>query len=167
MKFLRLIAGVFTENSTVQSSAGAADADKIPSLDSAGKLSSTMMPAGIGADSQDMIASEALAAGDLVNIWNDSGTLKARKADATTAGKEADGFVTAAVSSGATATVILDGTISGKTGLTIGSTYFLATTAGGVTATPPSAAGNIVQRVGKATSATTLAFEQGEPVTLA
>ena len=49
---------------------------------------------GGGADTGTVTTSEALAAGDLVNIWNSSGA-KARKADATTAGKEAHGFVLA------------------------------------------------------------------------
>lgn len=50
-------------------------------------------------------ASESLSAGDFVNIWSDAGTPKVRKADASTSGKEAVGFVLSAVTSGSQATV--------------------------------------------------------------
>ena len=166
-KFLRMLAGVIAELEALVTSAGAGDAGKIPALDATGKLDNSLMPVGIGADSKILPASENLAAGDKVNVWNDSGTAKARKADATVAGKEANGFVLAAVTSGANATVYFDGTNTQLSGLSPGAVYYLATTAGGVTTTPPSGSGNIVQRVGRALSATELTFEPGEPVTLA
>lgn len=197
-KIIRLVAGVLSEMATIAASAGAADAEKIPStdangrldatfmpggapvntsagagdagklpkLDASGKLDNTMMPTGVGADSQSITASEALTAGP-VNVWNDTGTLKVRKADATTAGKEANGFVTGSVSNGASATVYFDGTMTGLTGLTIGADYFLSTTAGGYVTTAPSSSGNIVQRVGKALSTTTMSFQPSNPITLA
>lgn len=146
-------------------SAGAADAGKVVALDGAGRLDSSMMPVGIGADTQTITASEALAAGDLVNIWNSSGA-KVRKADATVAGKEAHGFVLASVSNGNPATVYFEGTNTAVTGLTPG-VQFLSTTAGLSTGTAPSATGNVVQRVGFATSATTMNFQSQPPVVLA
>lgn len=109
-------------------------------------------------------ASEDLAAGNLVNVWNSSGA-KVRKADATTAGKEAHGFVKAAVTSGQPATVYFEGTVT-RPVLTPGP-YFLSTTAGGVTATAPSASGNVVQPIGVATSTTEIDFEAGQSVELA
>src|SRR3954462_1256812 len=118
-KYLYNNTGTITEKASVQSSAGAGDAGKIPALDSAGRLDSSFMPVGIAADTASITASEALAAGDLVNIWNSTGA-KVRKADATTAGKEAHGFVLAAVSSSATATVYFEGTDTGVSGLTAG-----------------------------------------------
>ena len=166
-KFLRMLAGVIAELEGLVTSAGAGDAGKIPALDATGKLDNSLMPVGIGADSKILVASENLAAGDLVNVWNDSGTAKARKADATVAGKEANGFVLAAVTLGQNATVYFDGTDTQLSGLTPGAVYYLATTAGGVTTTPPSGSGNVVQRVGRALSATELTFEPGEPITLA
>lgn len=147
-------------------SAGAGDSGKVVALDAAGRIDSSMMPVGIGADTSSIVTSENLAAGDLVNIWNDGGTAKARKADATTAGKEAHGFVLSAVTAPAAATVYFEGADTAVTGLTPGN-QFLATTAGGATATAPSAAGNVVQRVGIATSATSLNFEAQQPITLA
>ena len=44
---------------------------------------------------------------------------------------------------------------------------FLATTAGGATSTAPSAAGNIVQRIGFAISATAINFQSNDPIVLA
>ena len=103
-KYLTNNAGTITEVASLQSSAGAGDAGKIPALDAAGRLDNSMMPSGIGADTASVTSSENLAAGDLVNIWNSTGA-KVRKADATTAGKEAHGFVLSAVTSPAAATV--------------------------------------------------------------
>lgn len=165
-KYLRNSAGTLTEEAAVQSSAGAGDAGKIVALDAAGRLDNSMMPTGIGADTASIVSSENLAAGDLVNIWNDAGTAKARKADATTAGKEAHGFVLSAVVAPAAATVYFEGTNTAVSGLTPGN-RFLATTAGTSTSTAPSGAGNVVQKVGVATSATTLNFEAQQPIVLA
>lgn len=149
----------------VNASAGAGDAAKIVQLDSSGKIDMTMMPTGVGADSAAVTTSEALSAGDFVNIWNSSGA-KVRKADATTAGKEAHGFVLSAFGSSASATVYFEGTNTGVTGQTPGP-VFLATTAGGATSTAPSSSGNVVQRIGFALSATAINFQSQPPVTLA
>ena len=164
-KFLRLIGGVITEVFGVQSSAGAANAGDFVALDDTGRINNDMMPVGIGADTKTIAASEALAAGDWVNVWNSTGA-KVRKADATTAGKEAHGFVLAAVSSGANALVYFEGTNTQVTGQTPGP-VFLQTTAGTGGATIPSASGNVVQNLGVALSATEVNFERGTPVVLA
>lgn len=149
----------------VASSTGASDASKIAQLDGTGRLDSSMMPVGMGADIAIVAASENLAAGDFVNIHNSSGA-KVRKADATTNGKEAHGFVLSAVTSGNDATVYFEGTNTAVTGQTPGA-VFLATTAGTATATPPSGSGNVVQRLGVAVSTTAISFEPQPPVVLA
>lgn len=193
-KFIKNNAGALTEEAALTTSAGAGDAQKVPALnasgvldativnakntsagagdagklvqlDGAGRIDSTMMPVGIGADTSTITASEALAAGDFVNVWDSSGA-KARKADATVTGKEAHGFVLSAVSNGAAATVYFEGANTGVTGMTPGP-VFLATTAGTATNTAPSGSGNIVQRIGFATSATSVNFQSQPPVTLA
>lgn len=164
-KFLRFINGVFTEVFGVQTSAGAGNAGDIVALDDTGRLDNSLMPVGIGADTKSITTSEALAAGDWVNIWNSAGA-KARKADATTAGKEVHGFVLAAASSGADALVYFEGTNTQVTGQTPGP-VFLQTTAGTGGPTIPNAAGNVVQRIGVALSATEVNFEGGPAVTLA
>lgn len=165
-KYLKNQNGQVTEEAALQSSAGAADAGKIVSLDASGRLDNSMMPVGIGTDTAVIVASEALAAGNYVNIWNDAGAFKARKADATVAGKEAHGFVLSAVSAAANATVYFEGTNTAVTGQTPGR-VFLGTTAGVGTATAPSTAGNVVQTVGIAVSATAVNFQSGLPITLA
>lgn len=147
------------------SSAGAGDAGKLPALDAAGRIDVTMMPIGLGADTALITTSEALAAGDFVNIWNSTGA-KARKADATVAGKEAHGFVLAAAGSGAAATVYFESTNTSVTGQTPG-VVFLSTTAGLGTSTPPSGSGNVVQRIGFAISATAINFQSQIPLVLA
>lgn len=164
--FLRNVGGTLQEARGQQTSSGAGDAGKIVALDDAGKLDSTVMPTGIGAETSLLPASENLAAGDWVNVWNDAGTPRVRKADATSAGKPADGFVLAAVTSGNNATVYTDGINNQVSGQTAGD-VFLQTTAGTGGATAPSAAGNVVQRVGTAVSATAVVFERGAPITLA
>lgn len=164
-KYIYNNAGTLTEKALITTSAGAGDSGKGIALDAAGKLDTSFMPTGIGADTAVIVASEALAAGDLVNVWNSTGA-KVRKADATTAGKEAHGFVLASVLSSGNATVYFEGANTGVTGLTPGP-QFLTTTAGTAAATPPSGGGNVVQRVGVATSATSLNFEQSQPLVLA
>jgi hypothetical protein len=145
-------------------SSGAADAGKVAALDGSGRLDPTMMPVGIAADTGIIVASEALNAGDFVNIWNSAGA-KARKADATIAGKEAHGFVLSAVANAGNATVYFEGMNTAVTGQTPGN-VFLATTAGQAAAAAPSAAGNVVQRIGFAASATSINFQSQLPVTL-
>lgn len=163
--YINTSTGNFTERAAITTSAGAGDAGHIPALDGAGRLDTSFMPVGIGADTQVITASEALAAGDMVNVWNSTGA-KVRKADATAVGKQAHGFVLASVLSSGAATVYFEGTITGLTGLTPGDA-FLATTAGTPTATPPSTGGNVIQKIGVATSTTTLNFEAGPVVVLA
>lgn len=164
-KFLRLVNGVLTEIFGVQASAGAGNAGDLVSLDDSGRIDNSMMPVGIGADTSTISASETLAAGDWVNVWNNSGA-KVRKADATTAGKEAHGFVLSAVTSSNPATVYFEGTNTQVSGQTPGPVY-LQTTAGTGGSTAPSASGNLVQQVGVALSATSVNFERGTPVVLA
>jgi hypothetical protein len=165
-KYLKNNAGTIAEVEGLVASAGAGDAGKIPALDGAGKLDLSLMPSGLGPDTAVIQASENLAAGDYVNIWDNAGAFRVRKADATAAGKPAHGFVLSAVTSGNNATVYFEGPNTAVSGQTPGD-VFLAATAGAGTATAPSGTGNVVQRVGVATSATSVNFERGDPIVLA
>lgn len=168
-KIVALNASGVLDSSIVNSkttSAGAGDANKLPALDSSGRLDSSFMPVGIGADTAAIATSESLAAGDLVNVWNNASTAAVRKADATVAGKEAHGFVLSAFSHPTTATVHFEGSDTAVTGLTPGK-QFLSTSAGTATTTAPSGSGNVVQIVGFATSATSLNFQSTTPIVLA
>lgn len=168
-KYLELnsVNGNIQEEFSVQVSAGAGDAGNIVALDATGRLDTTMMPVGLGADIANLVTSENLSAGDYVNVYDNAATPTARKADATTVGKEADGFVLEAVTSPAAVNVYFEGTNDQVTGQTVGATVFLQTTAGGGDATVPSASGNVVQRLGRAISATAVSFEAAAPITLA
>ena len=165
--FLRIVSGRITQVFGIQTSAGAGDAGKIPALDDTGRFDISMMPVGITAEVATCLASENLADGDFIDLFLSSGVLKARKADATASGKEADGFVLAAVTSGNSSTVYLEGNNTHRTGMTIGARQYLYTAAGGVTETPPSSSGNVVQLLGIALSATEMTFEPTDGVVLA
>ena len=167
-KYLTNLAGVLTEVVALITSAGAADSGKIPSLDATGRLDVSMMPVGLGAETDTISASENLAAGDFVNIWNSSGA-KVRKADASSAGKKADGFVLSAVTSGANAIVYrISQSNTQLTGMTPGAVQYLnSSVAGGRTETAPTATGQVVQILGIAKSATEMIFAPQAPITLA
>lgn len=169
-KFLSLIGGRLKEVVGVIVSAGAASDGALVALDAAGKLDMSVIPSGIGGGASTVAATatEALSANDLVNVYDVAGTPSVRKADATVEGKECNGYVKASVANAAVATVYGSGTtMDGLTGLTTGNRQYLATTAGARTAAAPSASGNVVQKIGEAMSATTIAFEPEEPITLA
>ena len=165
-KFLTLVNGVIQLLSSKDTSAGAGDAGKLVALNASGKVDDTMMPAGIGADILVAPASETLTAGDFVNVWDDAGTVKVRKANATDNTKPANGFVKDGVSSGSNATVYFEGENDDLTSLTVGTAYYLGTTGGAVTATAPSATGNVVQYLGVAHATTKLRFEPKQPILL-
>lgn len=166
-KYMTLDNGRKVTKAAADASAGAADAGKIVALDAAGKLAASLFPAGIGSDATVRLASESLSAGNFVNVWDDAGTAKVRKADASAAGKEAHGYVLGAATAGQSVTVYWDETNSAVSGLTAGVRYYLsATNPGQATATPPSAAGNVLQYLGTATSATELPFEPDDGVVL-
>lgn len=191
-RIVQQLAGRMKELLPIQTSAGAVDAEKVPATNASGVLDPTLlnaattgnskvlmtkpdgtidtsvMPPGIGADTSSILTSEALAAGDLVNIWSNSGTANVRKADATTEGKEANGFVLAAFASGVAATVYHEGKVTGLTGLTPGARQYLSKTAGARTEDVTAyTTGNVVQCVGTAISASILDFERQEPITKA
>lgn len=157
-KYLKVgTTGLPTEQEATVVSTGATEAGKVVALDAAGKLDSSVLPAGIGANVSTIVASEALTAGDWVNIFNDAGTPKVRKADNSNA-RRAHGFVRANVSLSANATVYGPGQLNDQhAGLTIGAEYFLGT-AGAETTTVPTAAGSIVQGVGVAETALAIRF---------
>jgi hypothetical protein len=167
-KYIALISGKFKEVFGLVVSAGVADANKIPALDATGKLDISLMPTGVGAEVVVAASSENLTAGDFVNLYDNAGTINVRKGDATTNGKPAHGFVLANTVSPAAATVyVLSAQNSAVAGLTVGLDYYLSTTPGGVTSTPPSAAGNVVQLLGRSTSATNLLFIDSDTIEIA
>jgi hypothetical protein len=113
-----------------------------------------------------MATSQAFAGGEFCNIHASAGA-KIRKANATDDTKPANGFVPAAIANPGTGTMLAPGTkLTGFVGLTPGAVYYLDTVAGGIIDTPPAGAGNLVQEVGVAVSATELLFNPKQGITL-
>ncbi|AXA66761.1 hypothetical protein [Pseudomonas oryzihabitans] len=169
-KLLQRKNGKTQQYTPVTQSAGAADAGKIPALNSSGKLDPTTMPDGIGAATRLAPATEALTAGAFVNEYANSGALAVRLADNSN-NRPATGFVKSGFTNGQSATIWpLDSTNDQLSSLTIGTDYYLGT-AGGVLATPLDAtdtaqAGKIDQRLGRARSATELVTDDYDYVVL-
>lgn len=145
----------------VTASAGAADAGKTPILGADGKLSPTLFNATGNSNSRVMSASEALSAGNWINVHNVGGASKVRKADASTEGKHCMGYVLEGVASGGNVTVYFEGENTGVTGQTPGDVFLSKTTPGAGQATSPTGAGVISQRVGIATSDTSVNYQPG------
>jgi hypothetical protein len=168
-KYLDIVSGVRTQKQAIATSAGAGDADKIIATGSDGLLDASFLPNGIGAETITLPATENLAAGDFVNIYDNAGTVSCRKADASGGvAKKADGFVLAAVTSGSNATIYYGNRNTQLSSLTKGSIYYLSgATPGAATTTPPSTSAYIVQQLGKAYSTTAMLCEIEDPVVLA
>ena len=146
---------------------GSANAFNVPALGATGQLEISMMPTGIGPDTQQIAASEAVTAGALVNVYSNAGTQAVRNADGSTTGKQAHGFVLSSIASGATGTVYLSGLNTAVTGLTPGDAFLSDTAPGGVAAAGATIAGHTYQQVGVVTAAGVLQFDYNPPVTRA
>lgn len=169
-KFLQVntTSGAIEENISTQSG-GSGEENKIVSLDNSGKLDNSMMPTGFGEDINSVVAFEPMNAGDFVNVYYDgtATAVRVRKADATTEGKEANGFILSSITAGNSINVYFEGSNTALTGLDDGKVHFLSIVAGVPSSTPPTASGNIVQRLGRSISDTVLAFENSAPIRLA
>jgi hypothetical protein len=169
-KFLTREGGKTKRKAPITESTGASDAGRAIATNSAGKLDNTLLPEGVGADTNLATASEALSAGDFVNFFSDEGVFSVRRADNSN-GRPAQGFVLASVAVEGEATVYQLGEVnSGRSGLTVGADYWLGTI-GGVIATPLDESlstndGKLSQYIGKAKSATELITVYDEPVVL-
>lgn len=169
-RFQSLVSGARKLLEALVVSSGAPDAGKIVGLGADGRLDGSVMPVGIGANTTQAVASEAIGAGKFVQFHSNGGVFSMRLADNAN-GRQADGFVLATVASAAVGTVYpLDGTNAQLTGLTIGVRYWLGT-AGGVTATPlvetdVANANKVSQYLGVAKSATELVTDDDGYVVL-
>lgn len=168
--FLARVNGRIKQVFAIVTSAGAADAGKVVALDAGGKLDASLLPSGIGANQVVVPTSENLSAGQYVELYDATGTLTGRKADNSN-GRVAHGYVEAAVTAPANATVKRLNTVnSHMTGLTPGADYWLGT-AGGVIATPLDPTdedniGKVCQYLGRSKTATELVTVEEAPVLL-
>jgi hypothetical protein len=165
-KLIQLVNGKLTQVQATVTSAGAANDGDVVALDSAGKLDISVLPTGLGPDVALIVASENLAAGSYINIYNNAGTVNVRLADNSNS-RDAHGFVKTSVTSGNNATVYFEGDNDDLSSLTIGARYYLST-AGAATATAPvSPAAQISQFLGIAINATTINTDIDDCVVLA
>lgn len=119
-----------------------------------------------GKDVAILEAAESLVLGDVVYI-SAAGVVSKSKADASATAKAIGLVADAAIESAASGAIQTDGILAGLTGLTAGSAYYLsADTAGLITPTPPSSAGDFVVRIGTAISTTELEISIRESIKL-
>lgn len=165
LKFLKIDGNKKAEGTAVTVSTGVAEAGCVVGTDASGKIDNSFLPAGIGDESFVKEASEALATGDFVNIFDDGGTEKLRKADASAFATRANAYVTDNYVATDLATAFSEGVLGGFSGLSIGLPVFLdATTPGDITQTAPTSTGEIWQQLGVAISATEVRIEIGEAI---
>jgi hypothetical protein len=131
-----------------------------------GGVSTITIPGG-SAVTKSFTATEAVNAGNAINVWWAGAQFEARLADASIVGREAVGYVLTGAALGASAIVFFGGINTQLAGLNANETLFLSETAGVITATPPSSSGSIVQRLGKSLSDTEMIFEPAQPIKLA
>jgi len=168
LKFITVLpTGIQRLVSAITSSVGIGDASKVIATNSTGKIDLSFFPAGIEVSLENIVASEALSSGDFVNIYDDGGTRKVRKASASASTpRMAGGFVTTGVALNASAEVYTLGENDQLSGLVPGTKYFLSdNTAGTIELTPDTlTTGNLIQCVGYALSTTSLRFEFDAPI---
>jgi len=166
--FLDSVGGKVQQIWAVLTSAGPADADKLIRLGPDGKLDLSLLPPGVIDDSYLIATSETLSANDIVNVFDTGGGVQAvRRADGGTNKFQAHGIVIQAYTHPTNARIFLNGIMPGFTALTPGLEYYLSTTPGQVSLTPPSAPAELVHCVGVAMSTTELDVEMTRPVHLA
>lgn len=159
-RFMTLFAGGRKLIEALTISSGASDAGRIPATGADGRLDSSLLPVGIGANTTLAAASEAIGAGKYVQFHDAAGVFSIRLADNSN-GRFADGFVLVAVTANAIGTVYpLDSVNTALTGLADGTRYYLGL-AGGVLAVPldetvPANVNKVSQYLGVAKSSTEL-----------
>lgn len=165
-KYMQLINGKRSLTKSKDVSTGAADAGEVIALDSEGKIDPTMLR---DIDNKNVPSFEDLASGDYVNLFDDGGTIKARKADNSN-GRPAHGFVKDTVVAPANVTVYFEGANANLSGLSIGARYYLGTV-GAPTGTPldpaaPVDDGKLHQFLGVAISITEINTDIEDCITL-
>ena len=130
-KYMTLVNGKKTLIKSTDVSADVADAGEIVALNSAGVIDPSMLP---DQDVTNVSSFENLSAGDYVNLFDDGGTVKARKADNSN-GRDAHGYVKDTVVAPAVVNVYFEGANTNLSGLTEGAKIYLGVT-GDVIETP-------------------------------
>lgn len=97
------------------------------------------------------------------DVVYESGANFARQANATSSATMPAIGVVIQKPTGTDCVIARSGEVDGYAGLTVGATYFVDTTSGQLTTTPPTGANRVVQRVGYAKTTTILMVQLGEP----
>lgn len=143
---------------TPATAGGGGSANLIPQLDGSGLIPVSMIPpeALDGVWEESVVLSETVAAGDLLNIYNNGGVLTARRAKAS-GPTPLQATAVAKTAGNSTDTIVAQIGVVAVTktghGFTLWEPLFLSTTAGAFQATPPNTSGQLVQTVGYAKTA--------------
>lgn len=107
-------------------------------------------------------ASEAIAGGAAINLFNNSGVLTARNANSSNSARMCHGICVtlSGIASGAQGLVDLGvRAVGGYTGLTVGQNLWLAPSNGALQSTPDTASGHIEQYLGIVLNTSTILFK--------
>jgi hypothetical protein len=107
-------------------------------------------------------ASQAIAAGDLVNVYVTGGVMTVRKADASDPAKFCNGFSLTGIANAGSGPIQFSG-FNDKVTVSTGApeVWLSDVTPGAFTTTPPTTTGHLLQTVGTAVLGLGLAFAQG------
>lgn len=109
---------------------------------------------------------EAVSDGDALFMRSSDGRVGLAQADGTADEALVVGFADADAASGATVKVLVAGLLDNQTGIDAGDIFYLSTTAGEITTTPPSTAGQFVTRVGEGATSTEFSIQLEPPIRL-
>lgn len=123
----------------------------------------TFAPERVGFDATTF---EAVSDGDALYMRTSDGQVGLAQADGTQDEAIVVGFADDDAASGATVKVLVAGLLDGQTGIDPGDVYFLSTTAGEISTTAPSTAGQFVTRVGEGATATEFSIQLEPPILL-
>lgn len=165
LKFLtRVSNGAISLVSAITASAGGADGNKVVATGADGKLDPTLFPAGVEIQTEIAEATEALIAGDFVNIYDNAGSPAVRKAVANNPAKLANGFVLAGAAITDEVTIYTKG-VNTQIVATEGLKYYLSSaTAGLATSTAPTDTAGHFQQVLGIGVPSGLLFEFDDPI---
>lgn len=156
----------------IDTSTGATDAGKLIGLNADGKVDISMIPTSVGKVGCILTLSEAVTAGDWVNVFTDGTNYKARLADVSDAVKVCHGYATANGVAGDNILIMFEGLndFLPTTGLVNGNQYFLGILGKSVATPDMTSASKFVQPLGYCvnTGINTLAirYEQDEVIYL-
>ena len=123
----------------------------------------TFAPSRVGFDAT---VFENVSDGDALFMRTSDGQCGLAQADGTADEALVVGFADADASAGSQVKVLVAGLLDNQTGIDPGDIFYLSTTAGAITTTPPSTAGQFVTRVGEGATTTEFSIQLEPPIRL-